>query len=112
MFLIDLTVENASGEIVWVTPIGAVGKEGKRRLLPLSACKIPYLPTPFRKEFPLAQGARRSFIYDWDDIQFSAPFGSRGRSRRLCLRREGAPGKNRCLFRVDISLRKPLTLRL
>lgn len=71
MFLTGFTVENASGENVWVTPIGAVGEAGTRRPLPLSAFKIPYLLTPFRKDLPVAQGARLEFIYDWDDIQFS-----------------------------------------
>ena len=71
MFLTGFTVENASDEEVWVTPIGAVGERGERRPLPLSAFKIPYLLTPFRNDLPVARGARREFIYDWDDIQFS-----------------------------------------
>lgn len=68
MVLTGCNVENHSGKRLWVTPIGAVGHEGKRRPLPLS---VGNLMTPFRKDLPLAQGVENSFTYDWDDIHFS-----------------------------------------
>ena len=71
MFLTTFTIENRANEDIWVTPIGAVGSSGTRHLLPLSVAPFPYLMTPSRKDFHLRPGDRRSFTYDWDDIQFS-----------------------------------------
>lgn len=71
MFLTTFTIENRTNEHIWVTPIGAVGSAGTRYLLPLSVGPFPYLMTPSRKDVHLRPGDRRSFTYDWDDIQFS-----------------------------------------
>lgn len=56
MFLTNFTVENNSGEKLWVTPIGAVGQDGKRRPLPLSVGQFVYLLTLFREDLALARG--------------------------------------------------------
>ena len=70
-FLTSFTITNDSGEPVFVTPIGAVGKQGDRYMLPLSMLPFPYLMRLKTGDFMIPPGESRSFTYDWDDIQFS-----------------------------------------
>jgi hypothetical protein len=70
-FLTTFEVKNASGKELWVTPIGAVNRNGLRRTLPMTANRLFYLQTPADRDFALAPGASRTFTYDWDDVQFS-----------------------------------------
>lgn len=70
-FLTSFTVDNQSGEPVWVTPVGTIGKEGTRSALPLSASSFLCLPALSASRFPLNAGERVKLTYDWDDIQFS-----------------------------------------
>lgn len=70
-FLTTFTIENQTSKQLWVTPIGAVGKDGQRKTLPMSAFTFPNLPSPNDRDFTLTPGGNRSFTYDWDDVQFS-----------------------------------------
>jgi len=67
-FLTSFSIKNSSAGTVWVTPIGAVGKQGDRHMLPLFISRFPYRMRT--GEFPIEAGKTRSFTYDWDDIQF------------------------------------------
>jgi len=71
VFLTDFRVSNRSSERVLITPVGAVGKQGWRKTLPLSLGSFLSIPSPFDRSFPLGPGEERTFTYDWDDIQFS-----------------------------------------
>ncbi len=71
VFLTDFQISNASGETLLVTPVGTAGKRGYRHTLPLSLSSFLSIPSPFDRSFSLRAGQRRSFTYDWDDIQFS-----------------------------------------
>jgi hypothetical protein len=71
VFLTDFTVENQSGEPLKITPVGTIGKEGRRRTLPMSAFSNLDVPSLRDRSFPLAPGTHRRFTYDWDDIQIS-----------------------------------------
>lgn len=71
MFLTSFRITNDSGEAVFVTPIGAVGEQGDRFMLPLSVSEFPYLMKVKTGNFRIPPGESRSFTYDWDDIQFS-----------------------------------------
>lgn len=70
-FLTRFDVVNASGEDLSITPVGAVGSSGRRRTLPLSLSPYLSIPSLRDRSFPLPAGTRRSFTYDWDDIQFA-----------------------------------------
>ena len=67
----SFTVRNHSGEGVHITPIGTVGKEGHRRLLPLSSSARLSIPASTASDFYLAPNEERRFTYDCDDINFS-----------------------------------------
>ena len=71
VFLTNFDVLNASGEDLSITPVGAIGSSGRRTTLPLSLASSLSIPSPRDRSFPLASGARRTFTYDWDDVQFS-----------------------------------------
>jgi hypothetical protein len=70
-FLTSFTIDNKSGQDVLVSPIGAIGQDGKRRPLPFSCCKFLCVSSPKRTDFYIAKDTARTFVYDWDDIQFS-----------------------------------------
>lgn len=70
-FLTRFEVINDSGDDFKVTPVGVVGRHGDRETLPLKMARFLNIPTIQDRSFAVAAGARRFFIYDWDDIQFS-----------------------------------------
>jgi len=70
-FLSSFVIDNKSGQDIWVSPIGAVGKDGARHPLPFYNLKYLAIRSPKRAEFYIAKDTSRAFIYDWDDIQFS-----------------------------------------
>lgn len=70
-FLTRFEVVNASGGDFKVTPVGVVGRHGDRETLPLRMARFLNIPTIQDRSFAVAAGARRSFVYDWDDIQFA-----------------------------------------
>lgn len=70
-FLTSFLVVNQSQETVYVTPIGTVGREGKRYILPLSPSARFSLPSTGPFEITLPPAEEYQFTYDWDDINFS-----------------------------------------
>lgn len=71
IFLTPFEVMNATGQDIYVTPIGAIGPHGRRSTLPLSVSERFYFLTQQRSEFLLPSHSSRKFVYDTDDIQFS-----------------------------------------
>ena len=69
-FLADVVVENASSELLRVTPIGTVDKEGTRRQLPIYD-KDDRIPAWQTANLRLRPGESITITYDWDDINFS-----------------------------------------
>ena len=71
VFLTSFTIDNKSGQDIWVSPIGAIGKDGYRHPLPFCYFRFPCIRSPKRTDFYIAKDTSRTFVYDWDDIQFS-----------------------------------------
>ena len=70
-FMVEFSIENKTSETLLVTPIGTVGKEGRRHLLPVSmACSINF-PARQSSRFRLVPGESVLISYDMDDINFS-----------------------------------------
>lgn len=69
-FLTEFTVVNETSEDVWITPIGAIGQAGRRSTLPYSRFRNLVVLSTEDREFQIAARSSRSFVYDWDDIQF------------------------------------------
>jgi hypothetical protein len=67
-FLTRFEIENKTGSHIWVTPLGAVGEQGTRKSLRCFA--VLYIALPASRNFVIAPGKSRRFVYDWDDIQF------------------------------------------
>jgi len=70
-FVTDFSVENRTGESIWITPIGTVGTQGKRWPIPTSSRRAPWMESSQRARLPIECGAKRTLFYDWDDINFS-----------------------------------------
>jgi len=70
-FMVEFSIENKTSETLMVTPIGAVGKEGQRQLLPVSMASSINFPVKQASRFRLAAGQTMVIPYDWDDINFS-----------------------------------------
>lgn len=70
-FKTDFSVANLSGERIFVTPVGAVGREGRRSRLPLLTDTAGVWFLPRNANLLIEPGRTRRFFYDWDDIQFS-----------------------------------------
>jgi hypothetical protein len=70
-FIAGFTVENRTGDTIYVTPVGTVGPEGHRHPLPLAVWKAPWVPASQRGRFPVRTGGTITLYYDWDDINFS-----------------------------------------
>ncbi len=71
IFLTSFTIDNNSGQNIWVSPIGAVGQNGDRHPLPFSYFKHFSVRSIKKTDFYIAKDTSRMFVYDWDDIQFS-----------------------------------------
>jgi hypothetical protein len=70
-FITEFTVENRTAEMLYITPIGTVGPQGRREPLPLAVWKAPWVPASVRGRFPVRSGEKITLYYDWDDINFS-----------------------------------------
>jgi hypothetical protein len=70
-FLTEFSVTNNTGETIWITPIGTVGSEGSRHLLPLYRQSFPFFLRSKVGHFPVAPGSTLYLTYDFDDINFS-----------------------------------------
>ncbi len=86
-FWTGFSVRNSAGEIIYVTPIGTVGREGYRDRLPLSRSSHFSIPPSTNSDFRLSPNEVRRFIYNWDDINFSelAVRDERGHWRQLVV---------------------------
>jgi hypothetical protein len=70
-FLVDIEVANETDDTLFVTPIGAVGAEGRRSVLPQYTGTVPAFPAFRTGDFRLEPGESVSIRYDWDDINIS-----------------------------------------
>ena len=69
-FTADLHITNATGEVRWVTPIGAVGKQGTRSPL-FHVREAPHEWSSQLGGFEVLPGATLTLLYDWDDINLA-----------------------------------------
>lgn len=69
-FLTEFTIVNETSEELSVTPIGAIGRDGQRSPLPYSRFRNLVVLSSKVNDFQIAAHSDRSFVYDWDDIQF------------------------------------------
>lgn len=93
-FDFQFTVSNNSVEPVWITPLGAVHDDNRRRVLPMINPTSRFIPFAKRSRFRLEPGAGVRLVYDYDDIQFTDILveTTAGPSRELAvgsLRRDG-----------------------
>ena len=71
VFLTSFTIDNNLGQDIWVSPIGTVGENGDRYPLPFSYFKHLSVRSIKKTDFYIAKDTSKTFVYDWDDIQFS-----------------------------------------
>ncbi|MEM8783215.1 MAG: hypothetical protein AAGE65_10235 [Planctomycetota bacterium] len=70
-FITPIQVTNDTDRPLRVTPIGAVGPEGERVLLPVfRERRGGFVPAP-RGDFPLSPGQTLEILYDWDDTNLA-----------------------------------------
>lgn len=82
-FIAQFTIENRTGETISVTPVGTVGREGRKAPLPVTMFSIANLPALQRGPFPLTPGTAVTINYDMDDINFSEIVVENGQARML-----------------------------
>jgi hypothetical protein len=70
-FIADFKIENQTGQTLSVTPVGTVGKEGRRSPLPTIMSVALPLSALRAGGFRLAPGESLTVLYDMDDINFS-----------------------------------------
>ena len=70
-FLTDCSATNNTQEVIRITPVGTVGKQGSRCLLPLYRTSFPFFVLSKRGHFRVGSGETFRFTYDMDDINFS-----------------------------------------
>jgi hypothetical protein len=70
-FLTEFTIVNETPSDIWVTPLGAVGREGRRATLPYSRFSRLCVMSAEDRDFHIPPKSSRTFVYDCDDIQFS-----------------------------------------
>ena len=69
-FIHKIQVENASGQVVYVTPVGE-RESGRKILLPLRR-PIPMAYAVARRgDYEIKPGARIEFMFDMDDVRFT-----------------------------------------
>lgn len=73
-FKASFSVTNNSSETALVTPIGTVGKEGKRLQLPILRNSRFCVRSAKRRDFAIDPHQTLVLSYDWDDINFSEIF--------------------------------------
>ena len=70
-FITDCSVTNATNDFLSVTPVGTVGSDGQRTLLPLYRTSFPFFVKSKRGDFQIAPNETFRFDYDMDDVNFS-----------------------------------------
>ncbi len=70
-FITDIQVTNATDEPLRVTPIGAIGAEGRRIPLPIFRQRSPAYPATQVGGFLVQPGASIEILYDWDDVNLA-----------------------------------------
>ena len=70
-FLTYCSLTNRTATNIAVTPVGTVGSNGTRHLLPLCRTSFPFFIKSQRGEFEVAPNQTLTFCYDMDDINFS-----------------------------------------
>jgi hypothetical protein len=70
-FQYEFEVINESQEQIEITPIGTIGREGIKEILPQYSGRLPAWPTLRQGAFALDPGSSVKVLYDWDDINFS-----------------------------------------
>jgi hypothetical protein len=70
-FQYEFEVVNKSEEAIEITPIGTIGREGIKAILPQYSSRLPAWPALRRGAFALDPGSSVKVLYDWDDINFS-----------------------------------------
>lgn len=87
IFITEFSIENRTDELLLVTPVGTVGKQGLRRPLPI-LLKVP-LPIRAAKSggFVIASTETTTLWYDMDDINFSEIVvqNSEGQQRQIVV---------------------------
>lgn len=69
-FIEKIQIENASGQVVYVTPVGE-RESGRKTLLPLRR-PIPMAYAVARRgDYEIQPGARIEFMFDMDDVRFT-----------------------------------------
>ena len=70
-FITDCSVANATNDFLSVTPVGTVGSDSQRTLLPLYRTSFPFFVKSKRGDFQIAPNETFRFDYDMDDVNFS-----------------------------------------
>jgi hypothetical protein len=70
-FIEEFTVENRTSDVIVVTPVGTVGKQGHRHSLPVYMWAFPPIWSAQRGGFEIPPGESIEILYDMDDINFS-----------------------------------------
>ena len=73
-FLTNCTVTNQTDSTIAVTPVGSIGPDAQRTLLPLFRNSFPYFAKSKRGNFSIAPNETLHFAYDMDDVNFSEIF--------------------------------------
>lgn len=95
VFLYPFQVENKTNEPIWITPLGTVGEEGLRQVLPQYLFRTPALPALKEADLRIDPGETRHLIYDWDDINFSEIVVKSRRGEQRMLVVDSHPTENR-----------------
>ncbi len=91
-FYSDFTIENKTTGHITVTPVGTVGHEGHKALLPVKALFI--FPAFQSGDFRLAPGESARIWYDMDDINFSEIVIDDGAGKHYQLVTDPSPTTN------------------
>ena len=70
-FLTHCSITNRTTQTLTMTPVGTVGRDGHRCLLPLYRTSFPFFIKSKRGAFVIQPGEMFHFCYDMDDINFS-----------------------------------------
>jgi hypothetical protein len=70
-FVTDFVVINRTNAPIVVTPVGTVGKQGRKSPLPVKMARLLPLPALSSGGYRLAPGQSVTISYDMDDINFS-----------------------------------------
>lgn len=71
IFISEFSIENRTNELIMVTPVGTVGREGSRQPLPILLKVLLPIRAAKRGGFEIYPGETVTLLYDMDDINFS-----------------------------------------